>query len=190
MMMAAISGCYLEIDDDTEADVRYSLGFIEYLAVHPDYRHGYGHGTALLQAFESEVRAIAAIRGDKLLGFFGEVEDELIPFKVNRGYRWPEGSIYQQPPIAFDPISGLPAQIPVTLNLMIKLAHSPSDVIDRSLLTRSVRTIYQTRYGVHDRLVSDEAHINVQTVLDHLLAQFAETLITSNRGISLINERT
>jgi len=169
--ISVICGVYLRIAD------RVSIGFIEYLVTRRECRSR-GHGGALLAAFECEMMRMASARGDRLALILGESVPAILPFKVRHGYRWPVGSQYVQPPIAFDPVTGAPRAEPVPLTLMVKLTDSTHTKISTSLLLSAVRTIYRTRYGFRapQLALSEQADHVSQTAIGKLYAEFSRSL--------------
>lgn len=137
-----ISGNYMSILPNLRT--HGSMGAIGHLATRPHLRRGRGHGTALLQAFEQEITALAASRGETLQVILLEAETDSWPFWAKQGYRWPAGSRYCQPPLEFDPLTGERFHDEVPELLMVKMCQDPTAThIDTTLLTDAVRTMYQ-----------------------------------------------
>jgi len=178
-IVSVVSGYYLMIDPIA----RLSVGFIEYLTTHPSFRYTQGHGTAMLAQFEAQMRQIAAQRYDHLLLIAGEVPNTMLNFKIHRGYRWPQGSIYFQPPIAYDFFTGEPQSDPVPFMLMIKTEGDPvASSIDTALLIQTVDAIYRERYGAP----SGPSSAKVEALKDALLQQFVASVSAHGKEVPLV----
>jgi hypothetical protein len=139
-VVSLIAGCYLALDHPKFS--RQSIGFIEYLVTEAAFRR-HGNASALLIAFEQEMLRIAACREEQLCLIMGEVEPDLVDFKVKRGYHHPKASQYAQPPIAFDVQTGLPMSTEIPMILMVK---SWIGAIKADLLLQAVQVIFKKRY--------------------------------------------
>lgn len=141
-IMSVISGNYMKLYPPQRQ--KEGIGAIGHLATRSHFRRGKGHGTVLLQAFEREVEAIAAERGEKLQLIVLEAEEDSWWFWAKQGYRWPAGSRYFQPPLEFDPVTGERLHDEVPELLMVKIwNNSSASQIDSKLLIDTVRTMYQ-----------------------------------------------
>jgi ribosomal protein S18 acetylase RimI-like enzyme len=135
-----ISGNYMRVLPQQKE----SIGAIGHLATRSHFRRRGGHGTALLQAFEQEVKAIATARGENLQLIVLEAQEDSTAFWAKQGYRWPAGSRYFQPPLEFDPLTGERLHDEVPELLMVKILNDPSATfIDSRLLRDTVYTLYQ-----------------------------------------------
>lgn len=144
-VMSEINGTYMSMEGSQRT--HESLAAIGHIATRSHFRRGHGHGTAVLKAFEQEVEMFARERGDKLQLIVLESQADARGFWSKRGYRWPVGSYYVQPPLAFDPITGEPLYDEVPEYLMVKIWNEPEATqIDSQLLTDAVHTMYQNWY--------------------------------------------
>jgi hypothetical protein len=136
----SISGSYMSLLPQSKE----GIGAIGHLTIRSNFRRKGGHGTALLQAFEQEARATAAARGENLQLIVLEAQKGSWQFWAKRGYRWPAGSQYFQPPLEFDPLTGERLHDEASELLMVKMLHNPSAThIDAGLLRDTVYTLYQ-----------------------------------------------
>lgn len=141
-IIGVISGNYMKLYSLHRQ--KEGIGAIGHAATRSHFRRGKGHGTTLLQAFEREVEAIAATRGEKLQLIALEAEEDSWWFWAKQGYRWPAGSRYFQPPLEFDPLTGERLHNEVPELLMVKIWNNPSaSHIDSQLLIDTVHTMYQ-----------------------------------------------
>lgn len=141
-IMGVISGNYMSMHPSHRQ--KEGMGAIGHIATRSHFRHGKGHGSILLHAFEQEVEAIANARGEKLQLILLEAEEQSWWFWAKQGYRWPAGSRYFQPPLEFDPLTGERLHNEVPELLMVKIWNDPSaSQIDSKLLIDAVHTMYQ-----------------------------------------------
>ncbi|HEX6798912.1 MAG TPA: hypothetical protein VF116_14475 [Ktedonobacterales bacterium] len=120
-----------------------AIGAIGNIVTRARFRGGQGHGTALTEAFERETVRIAQERGETVRLYILESEEDSQGFWHKRGYRWPLGTRYAQPPLEFDPQTGERLYDEVPETLMVKMAGQPDAIeVDAELLTAAVRIMY------------------------------------------------
>jgi hypothetical protein len=108
---------------------------------------GQGHGKFAVEAFEAEMIHIAAAHEQQLCMMILEAEMTSRRFWAGRGYRYPIGTRYMQPPIDYDRVSGRPLFPAVPEMLMVKpLGSSMGSSIDRELLIDAVHSLYNKWY--------------------------------------------
>ena len=177
-VISLIAGCYLRLDT-AEFDGQ-GIGFIEYLVTRRAFRQ-HGYAGSLLSRFEYEMQQIAASRGERLRLILGEVEPELMPFKRKRGYRWPMGSHYAQPPVAFDPLTGVPLTAEVPKRIMVQSWGMP---IHSRLLSSAVEVVFRERYLPRD--FERQAALNAETyIMERIYAPFVASLVSEGDHIVL-----
>ena len=174
-----IVGCYLSLGDIDNSD--QSIGFIEYLATSPAFRNR-GFASSMLNAFEQEMLQLAADRNERLCLIMGEVEPDLVNFKVKRGYHQPRSSKYVQPPISYDQETGLPLSAELPKLLMVK---SWSGAIEADLLLHAIRTIFEKRY-IPKNLEIQSASWVKDYIQEHVYVPFLASLQVQ-AGIVLMN---
>ncbi len=140
-IVSSISGHYMSLQPVGRS--KQSIGAIGNLVTREQFRGGQGHGTELIQAFEQESARIAAGRGERLELYVLEAQEESQGFWYKRGYRWPSGTRYAQPPLEFDPTTGERLHNEVPETLMVKIPGKPDTTsVDARLLTDAVRIMY------------------------------------------------
>ena len=138
---ASVSGHYMTMQPVGRPGE--SIGALGNIVTRERFRRGQGHGTALTDAFEREMVRIAAARGETLRLYILESEEDSQGFWYKRGYRWPQGTRYAQPPLEFDPQSGERLHDEVPETLMVKMAGArDATSVDAELLTAAVRVMY------------------------------------------------
>jgi hypothetical protein len=142
---------------------------------------GQGHGKQVVDAFEAKLQSIASERGETLALIVLEAESSARDFWARRGYRWPQGSQYMQPPISFDSATGLPNFEAVPELLMVKLVQ-PANTIERNFLIDVVRTLYNNWYIPGD--VPDSMRASIW---DYVFGDLFESFVKSlPEGVELI----
>lgn len=173
-VVSLIAGCYLSLSETPYAG--FGAGFIEYLVTHPDFRQQ-GHASALLTGFESALQREADARGENLSLVLGEVEEDLVSFKLKRGYCLLPGSCYAQPPISFDKLSGSPLSAPLPKLLMAKQISEtlPASAPLGGLLPAVVKQVFIQRYGLRSQtgLPAENARL---WILEHIWQPFVESI--------------
>ena len=120
------------------------MGAIGHLATREALRRKGGHGGTLVAAFEREIAALAAARGETTGLIVLEAERDAMAFWARQGYRWPVGARYVQPPLDFDPATGARVYDEVPELLMVKDPRDPTaTAVDGQLLRQAVRTLYE-----------------------------------------------
>jgi hypothetical protein len=177
-VISLIAGCYLVLSHPKYPNV--GVGFIEYLVTDPIYRH-LGHASSMLSAFELEMMQIANSRREKLSIILGEVEPDFVDFKQKRGYHQLKGSIYAQPPISYDVITGIPLSPKLPKILMIK---SLIGEIETDLLLDAVRVIFTKRYV--PKKADERSALKVMDYINkNVYAPFSASL-QGDRGIVIL----
>jgi hypothetical protein len=183
-----ISGNYMSMVPALRQNA--SMGAIGHLATRRHLRRGGGHGTALLQAFEQEVSALAAARGETLQVILLEAETDSWQFWAKRGYRWPAGSRYCQPPLEFDPVTGERFHDEVPELLMVKLCQDPlATHIDTKLLLDAVHTMYQNWCVPETTLATftaEAAQRATDYVFGKVFAEFEASLPPNGEPVALV----
>ena len=176
-VVAAISGDYIPLRETPEA----GMGAVGQAASRAATR-GSGHGKFVTEAFEAEMLQIASARGETLKLMILEAEAGAREFWARRGYRWPAGVEYIQPPIRFDEATGEALSEAKPELLMIKVPDA--EVIDRPLLIDAVRSMYRQWYL--PETVSESASTQIESlVMGELFAQFLNSLPSSDEPIRL-----
>ncbi|MAS38255.1 MAG: hypothetical protein CL610_29935 [Anaerolineaceae bacterium] len=181
---AVIVGEYISLAAYTGQPV--GLGGISYLATRPALRRGQGHGTALTDALETAMRTCAAHNGETLSYMVLESESRARHYWAKKGYRYPRDSRYVQPPLAYDPQTGVPILNPAPETFMLKFMDAATPpAIDRDELLLLVRAIYENQYC--PTLPTSAATERVRHyVLDTLFGQFAESIAGPGQQVDLI----
>jgi hypothetical protein len=174
-----IVGCYLSIRNIEPTN--RGIGFIEYLVTASAFRQR-GYASSLLNAFEEEMLRLASLRKEQLCLIMGEVEPDLVDFKVKRGYHQPRGSKYVQPPISYDQMTGLPLSAELPKLLMVK---SWTGSVDVRLLLHAVRIIFEKRY-VPKNMDKQSKHKVNDFIYEHVYAPFSASLQV-DQGIVIMN---
>jgi hypothetical protein len=139
---AVVTGNYIPL----ETHGGFGIGGIGQAATRPGLR-GQGHGGLVVEAFEAEMRQIAAASSQQLPLIVLEAEEASRPFWAGLGYRYPIGTRYKQPPIDYDRESGKPLFPAVPELLMVKpLGAWAGDEVDRELLIDAVHSLYNKWY--------------------------------------------
>jgi hypothetical protein len=177
-VISLIAGCYLGLSNLNYQNV--GIGFIEYLVTNPIYRN-LGYASSMLSAFELEMNRIAVSRKKRLSIIAGEVEPDFVAFKQKRGYHQLTGSIYAQPPIQYDVITGRPLSPKLPKILMIK---SWIGEVETDLLLDAVRVIFAKRYV--PKKVNERTAFKVMDYINkNVYAPFSASL-QANRGIVIL----
>jgi GNAT superfamily N-acetyltransferase len=167
--ISLIVGCYLALDAGPFAG--QSVGFIEYLVTHAEFRQQ-GHASAMLTAFEQDMLRMADFRDERLRLILGEIDPDLVAFKQKRGYRQPLDSRYLQPPIAFDAQTGRPVSSTLPKVLVVKSWNQP---VAAGLLLHAVQRVFEKRYVPHN--IGAPAGQQVAAYIHaHVYAPFAASL--------------
>jgi hypothetical protein len=164
-----IVGCYLSLSNLEPSD--RSIGFIEYLGTANAFRNR-GYASAMLKTFEAIMLSIASIRKEQLCLIMGEVEPDLVDFKVKRGYHQPRGSQYSQPPISCDKQTGLPISAALPKYLMVK---SWTGAVEADLLLHAVQTVFEKRYVPRNMDKQSKRRVN-DYIYEHVYAPFSASL--------------
>ncbi|HLV97670.1 MAG TPA: hypothetical protein VKT82_03235 [Ktedonobacterales bacterium] len=139
---AVVTGNYIAL----EKHPGLGIGGIGQAASRPGMR-GQGHGKFVVEAFEAEMSRIAAASGQQLCLMVLEAEEASRPFWAGRGYRYPIGTRYKQPPIDYDRVTGKPLFPAVPELLMVKpIGDDTDEAVDRALLIDAVHSLYNKWY--------------------------------------------
>ncbi len=142
LTVSLVSGNYMSLM--RASSLRESIGAIGHLVTRLHFRRGQGHGSRMLQAFEDEVAAEARRRGETLKLVALEAEPDSVGFWYKQGYRWVKDTTYAQPPLDFDPVTGVPIHPEVPETLMVKLIGAPEATsIDTTLIKDTVKMMYE-----------------------------------------------
>ncbi len=146
---------------------------------------GQGHGKQIVDVFETEMQRIAAARKEELKLLILEAEAGAREFWASRGYRWPAGVRYVQPPIRFNLVTGEPLAKPVPELLMVKpLVNGNDQEIDRQLLIDAVQSMYRQWYL--PEADSDAASARIESlVMGKLFSEFIASLPPDDAPIRL-----
>jgi GNAT superfamily N-acetyltransferase len=179
-LIALISGFYLPLNDPEHAG--HGIGFIEYLVTRPEFRRQ-GHASHLLRSLECALQECALSRGERLTLVLGEVEPWMVPFKVKRGYRWPRGSRYCQPPITYDLRTGRPLSPPLPKLLMVKWWNDP---LEAGLLLSALEVIFRSRYVPKNASPPVVRQI-LAGIMENIYTPFARSLCLDGKRV-IMNE--
>lgn len=118
-----------------------SVGVIGHTAPYPPTAEG---NLGALNAFEQRMTDLARQRGETLRLFMVEADAESADFFYEAGYREPKDSRYEQPPMEFDPETGMALNPPVPQTLMVKV-HNPAfpNEVEVTLLKAAVQTMVE-----------------------------------------------
>jgi hypothetical protein len=142
LTVSLVDGNYMSLVRASSA--KEAIGAIGHLATRLHFRYGQGHGSNLLQAFEDEVVADARQRGEVVKLFVLEAEPDSQGFWYKQGYRWVNGTNYAQPPLDFDPVTGVPLHAEVPETLMVKMYDAPdATTVDTTLIKDTVKMMYE-----------------------------------------------
>ena len=174
-----ISGDYIALDDAT------CMGAVGQAATRNAMR-GKGHANALIEAFEQEIYAMAAQRNQHPSLMILESEPTAREFWAKRGYRYPDGAKYVQPPLDYDEHTGEPKMQAVEEMLMVKLlSNTESNTIDKEVLKKAVYTLYDYWYspaGLNGQVTEKIRHY----LFDDLYASFVASLPQNSDPIPLV----
>ena len=145
-IVSGIAGNYMPLLASETLPGTVGIGALSYAATRPVFRRKYGHGRALVEAFEREILHLAAARGHTVTLFVLEANAAAVGFWGRCGYRRPENVYYAQPPIDFDEQTGDPLFPEVPEVLMVKIVNGNLGEIESDLLISVVKTIYQEWY--------------------------------------------
>lgn len=144
-VMSFTEGSYMPILDSGFKATGASMAAIGYTATLELFRRK-GHGTATVRNFERAASSISRERKERFYGIVCESEKRSLGFWDKKGFLWPVGSSYFQPPIAFDNSTGKGLYNEVRETLDIK-PRNGKKTMRRELLTDIVRTIYYYWYA-------------------------------------------
>lgn len=150
IITGVISGHIMEIADravfDPGTERRCFIYAIGHQVTSPVLIHKgiKGCGTRLLDAANRLAREHISKLGGRFCYSVLEAERRAIDFYAGRGYRWPQGLSYFQPPIRFNQ-DGSPVhpEIPEILLLRPEDPGMPADAIDRGCLESVISTMYR-----------------------------------------------
>lgn len=147
-----------------------------------------GVGTALLNSAIELGKSFASSCSAELSYSVAEAELASLGFWKKRGYLWPEGLKYLQPPLEFD-ASGDPIheEVPETF-LCLPLAKQSSDTIETSVLRQMIQSIYRNWCIEKNRaeLSPDALRRAEKYVLDRVFNQVVGT-IGNQQTLRLVN---
>jgi hypothetical protein len=139
---AVVSGEYMPLENHPGS----GMGAIGQAVTRAALR-GKGHGSSAMASFEAEVTAAAVARGEKVQLMILESKLQARDYWHRRGYRYPLGTDYWQPPMDYDKVTGKPLYPAMPELLMVKLSGAPNVTqIDRGLLVDAVGTLYHVWY--------------------------------------------
>jgi GNAT superfamily N-acetyltransferase len=175
-IVSVVSGNYMSLDQVGRAGL--GIGVVGYLATRERFRGRGGHGTALVRAFEQRAAALASSRGERLRLIVLEAAPGSTGFWTKRGYRWPEGTHYFQPPLDFDPVTGAPRHREVPELLMVKLWDQPeAQAIETALLKDVVQTVFRNWYSDRPASFTPQAAEKATAyVWQHVFPRFTASL--------------
>jgi hypothetical protein len=180
---STISGDYMTLDSTTY--VGEGIGTLGQMVTREGLRRG-GHGSSVNRAFEQKVSQIAASRGEQVRLFLLEAEDRARQFWYNQGYRYPQGSHYVQPSIAYDPETGEGLFPEMTELIMIKPCRAEdAESIEIGLLLDTMKTMFENWY-IPDYLSEAARQRVTDHVINRLLPDFAATLVTVEGRVPLV----
>jgi len=184
-IVSVISGNYMAMQVSQRQGE--GIGAIGHLATRDRFRRGQGHGTALLKAFEQEVEMVATMRGERMRLIILEAQADSWWFWAKRGYRWPAGTRYSQPPLDFDPLTGERRFDEVPELLMVKVWDDLAAThVDSKLLMDAVRTIYQNWCLAKTASYSTEAARRARDyVFGKVFAEFVASLPPGGKPVVL-----
>lgn len=187
-IVASVSGHYMSLQPVGRAGE--AIGALGNIATRMRFRGGQGHGTALTEAFEREMVRIARERGETVRLCILESQDDSQGFWYKRGYRWPQGTRYAQPPLEFDPRTGERLHDEVPETLMVKLAGAggpDAAVVDAELLTAAVRIMYLNWCLAETRKFPPAAAKRAEEyVLGKVLGEFRASLPPGGQPVALV----
>jgi GNAT superfamily N-acetyltransferase len=176
---AVVSGEYMPLENHPGS----GMGAVGQAVTHQALR-GQGHGTSAVALFEAAIAAAAAARGEKLQLMILESKSQARNYWVQRGYRYPLGTEYTQPPMDYDKETGIPLYPAMPELLMVKVLGAPNATeVERSLLVDAVRTLYHVWY-IPDQ-IPDAARPEVEENIQTLFEQFLASLPTGDGPIPL-----
>jgi GNAT superfamily N-acetyltransferase len=181
-IVSTVSGDYLSMESVSRSG--QGIGALGQMVTRPKFRGG-GHGSALNQAFEATVHQIAASHGETVQLFLLEAKDNARAFWFRQGYRYPLGSQYIQPAIAYDPVTGEDLFSEMTETIMIKpCQEQDNSSINVSLLMDAMRTMYEGWYIPH--YLSESGRKRVTAHIYTLLSDFEASLTKENGRVPLV----
>jgi hypothetical protein len=175
-IVSVVSGSYMSLAQVGRPGL--GIGVMGYLATRERFRGGGGHGSALVRAFEERAAALASGRGERLLLIALEAATGSTGFWAKRGFRWPEGTQYFQPPLEYDPVTGAPRHREVPELLMVKLRDQPdAQVIETALLRDVVQTVFRNWYSAWPASFTPQATEQATAyVWQHVFPRFTVSL--------------
>ena len=183
---AAVCGHYMSLQPIGRP--AESIGALGNIVTRERFRRGQGHGSALTEAFEREMLRVAQARGETLRLYILESQDDSQGFWYKRGYRWPRGTRYAQPPLEFDPASGERLHDEVHETLMVKLPGQPdAATVDAELLTAAVRIMYLNWCLAETKKFPPAAAQRAEEyVLGKVLGEFQASLPPGGQPVALV----
>lgn len=175
-VVSIMSGNYLRMDETR------SIGAIGHTATRNKFKMQ-GHAKGLVTEFEKSLKEMAEELGQKLVVILLEAQKDSRPFWTRLGYRWPENSLYYQPPIQFLE-NGEPMYDEVPELLMVKILGEPeATTIDKNLLCDAVKTMYKAWY--FPKGLSPEASLRAEEYVMKLYHMFELSLEAHEDRVSL-----
>ncbi len=177
-----IEGSYMPLKDGTGR----AIAGIGYLVTRLAMQRGKGHGSVLVQVFEEELRTLAGHYGERLELIVLESEADARPFWYRKGFYYPQGSAYMQPPMRFDDDTGEPLSDAVPELLMVKpCGEGQVQSMRRDRLIELVRFLYQSWYvsDCNNEMATERQRA---FVLDELLGKFEASLPESVQDVPLV----
>lgn len=166
------------------ADMLAGLG---YLAVRTGFQRRFGHGQALLTAFEQQALDCASRLGRRLRFIVLESEDSASSYWYKRGYRWPDGSRYTQPSLHRDPATGAALAPPARKHFMLKcLDDADAEALDYELLCDSLHALYEGWYAPGSDVPAAAARRIRADVFGDLAADFERSLRVVDGRVALL----
>lgn len=184
---SVIAGNYMTLSPQgPESDPGAGIGAIGHLATREHLRRTGGHGGTLVAAFEREIEALAAARGETTRLLVLEAEPDAMAFWARQGYRWPIGSRYAQPPLDFDPATGQRLYDEVPELLMVKNPHDPAATsVDAQLLRHAVHTLYEHWCLARVRAFAPAAAARAEHDVWNIFAAFEASLPADTASVPL-----
>jgi hypothetical protein len=188
-MASVISGQYMSLLTQlTQAGRGLAIAAVGHLATRAALRRGGGHGRALVAAFEREIAALAAARGETDCLIVLEAEHDAMTFWAKQGYRWPLGSRYAQPPLEFDPASGERLYDEAPELFMVKDPRHPAATsVPASLLRDTVQTLYDNWCLAQARTFAPHAATRAAEYVGKVYAAFDASLPPGDVAVPLID---
>ena len=178
-LAAVVSGEYMPLVNRPGS----GMGAVGQAVTHQALR-GKGHGTSALVLFEAAIAAAAAARGEKLQMMILESKSQARNYWYQRGYCYPLGTEYWQPPVDYDKETGKPLYPAMPELLMVNVYGAANATsIDRSLLIDAVRTLYHVWYMPDQIPVA--ARPEVEQNIQALFERFLESLPPDDSPVPL-----